>query len=72
MTGASGFIASHCIRLLLEQGYIVRGTVRSVKDAKKIAPLYQLSPGSKHQLELVEADLLQEGSWAAYVLPFNM
>jgi dihydroflavonol-4-reductase len=28
VTGASGFIAIHCIIQLLEQGYHVRGTLR--------------------------------------------
>jgi dihydroflavonol-4-reductase len=30
VTGAGGFIAMHCIRQLLEQGYRVRGTLRSL------------------------------------------
>ena len=29
VTGGSGFIAGHCILQLLEQGYLVRTTVRS-------------------------------------------
>ena len=29
VTGATGFIAMHCILQLLEQGFRVRGTVRS-------------------------------------------
>ena len=31
VTGGSGFIAGHCILQLLEQGYVVRTTVRSPK-----------------------------------------
>ncbi|MFA9472528.1 MAG: NAD-dependent epimerase/dehydratase family protein, partial [Deltaproteobacteria bacterium] len=30
VTGASGFIALHCVRELLREGYRVRGTVRSL------------------------------------------
>ena len=38
VTGASGFIASHLIKLLLEQGrYHVRGTVRSKKKQEKVS-----------------------------------
>lgn len=38
VTGASGFIASHLIKLLLEQGsYHVRGTVRNKKKQEKVA-----------------------------------
>ena len=31
MTGANGYIASHVIDVLLDQGYNVRGTVRNEK-----------------------------------------
>ena len=44
-------------------GYKVRGTVRSLKDEKKISPLKKLVVNPKHELELVEADLLNENSW---------
>lgn len=37
VTGASGFVATHLIKLLLEQGrYHVRGTVRSKKKQEKV------------------------------------
>ena len=37
VTGASGFVATHLIKLLLEQGrYHVRGTVRSKKKEEKV------------------------------------
>lgn len=37
VTGASGFIATHLVKLLLEQGrYRVRGTVRSTKREDKV------------------------------------
>ena len=37
ITGASGFIANHLIKQLLEQGrYRVRGTVRSKKKEEKV------------------------------------
>ena len=41
----------------------MRGTVRSLKDEKKIDPLRKLVANPKHELELVEADLLNENSW---------
>jgi nucleoside-diphosphate-sugar epimerase len=67
VTGASGFIAAHIIKLLQEEGYRVRGTVRSVKDEKKIAHLKKLVKNSKYPLELVEADLNNENSWLGAV-----
>ena len=63
VTGASGYIATHIVKQLLELGYRVRGTVRSLTDDKKVAPLRKLVDKSKHELELVEADLLNENSW---------
>ena len=38
VTGASGFVAMHIIKQLLEQGkYRVRGTVRSTKKQEKVS-----------------------------------
>ena len=63
VTGASGYIATHIIKQLLELDYRVRGTVRSLKNESKVAPLRKLVNNPKHELELVEADLLDEKSW---------
>lgn len=63
VTGASGFIATHIVKQLLEKGYRVRGTVRSLKDEKKCAPLRKLAENRKFELELVEADLTKEETW---------
>eukprot|EP01088_Endostelium_zonatum_P021465 TRINITY_DN8490_c0_g1_i1.p1 TRINITY_DN8490_c0_g1~~TRINITY_DN8490_c0_g1_i1.p1 ORF type:complete len:355 (-),score=95.93 TRINITY_DN8490_c0_g1_i1:52-1047(-) len=57
VTGASGFIASHIVKQLLEKGYRVRGTVRDPKDPKKVAHLTSL-PGAAERLQLFKADLL--------------
>ncbi|KJH53116.1 NAD dependent epimerase/dehydratase family protein [Dictyocaulus viviparus] len=65
VTGASGYIASHCVKLLLDDGYRVRGTVRSLKNEKKVAPIRKLQQDER--LELVEADLLNEDSWKSAV-----
>ncbi|KAJ1366876.1 hypothetical protein KIN20_027658 [Parelaphostrongylus tenuis] len=65
VTGASGYIASHCVRLLLNQGYRVRGTVRSLKNEKKVAPIRRLQQDER--LELVEADLMNEECWKSAV-----
>lgn len=61
VTGASGFIAIHCVQQLLKEGYKVRGTVRSLSNKKKIDPLRQLK-GSE-ALELIEADLEKDENW---------
>lgn len=62
VTGANGFIGAQIVRGLLERGYRVRGTVRSVSNPKKSEHLTSL-PGANEQLELVEAQLLEEGSY---------
>ena len=63
VTGASGYIATHVVKLLQEQGYRVRATVRTLKNEAKVKPLRELCPGAKHPIELVEADLTNEESW---------
>ncbi len=67
VTGAGGYLAAHLIKQLLELGYKVRGTLRSIKDEKKTLPLRNLVPNPRHQLELVEADLLNEKSWLVFL-----
>lgn len=59
VTGASGFIGLHCVLQLLEQGYRVRGTVRSKGRADEVraAMAANVDAGIAERLELVEADL---------------
>ncbi|XP_037793041.1 putative uncharacterized oxidoreductase C513.07 [Penaeus monodon] len=63
VTGVSGYIGSHVAKLLLEEGYKVRGTVRSLSNEAKVEPLKSLVPDAKFPLELVEADLTKEEGW---------
>lgn len=64
VTGASGYVGSHCIKQLLEAGeYRVRGTIRSLKNEAICQGLNSLVPDAKFPLQLVEADLLVEESW---------
>lgn len=58
VTGASGFIAMHLVEQLLTQGYWVRGTVR--RDPAGYDVLHAL-PGASERLELVRADLTDDG-----------
>ncbi len=60
ITGASGFIAAHIVRELLERGYQVRGTVRKSPENY---PFLLALPGASERLELVRADLLADGSY---------
>lgn len=63
VTGASGYVAAHVIKILQEEGYKVRGTVRSLQNETKVKPLKELCPDARYPLELVEADLLKEDGW---------
>jgi nucleoside-diphosphate-sugar epimerase len=62
VTGAAGFIASHVITDLLEDGHVVHATVRDLGDDTKRAHLDVLREGYSGKLELFEADLLEPGS----------
>lgn len=62
VTGATGYIASHVINELLQRGYEVVGTVRSLAKKEKYAFLLDL-PHAKERLTLREADLLDPQSW---------
>uniref|UniRef100_A0A7S0RBV1 Flavanone 4-reductase n=1 Tax=Pyramimonas obovata TaxID=1411642 RepID=A0A7S0RBV1_9CHLO len=51
VTGASGFIASHIVAQLLQKGYEVHGTVRTLDDESKTQHLRSL-PGAESRLKL--------------------
>lgn len=68
VTGGSGFIASHCILQLLQTGYRVRTTLRSLtREADVRAMLKQggVDPGDR--LTFVAADLSADTGWAEAV-----
>ncbi|KAJ4908202.1 NAD(P)-binding Rossmann-fold superfamily protein [Raphanus sativus] len=62
VTGASGYIASWLVKLLLSRGYTVKASVRDPSDPKKTQHLVSLE-GAKERLHLFKADLLEEGSF---------
>jgi dihydroflavonol-4-reductase len=80
VTGATGFIAQHCILQLLEAGYQVRATARSHGRTGEIADILapHLSPAARDRLapdfDVVVADLTSDDGWddaatdCAYVL----
>jgi len=52
VTGANGYIAVWVLRVLLEQGYTVRGTVRSESKGKHLRKLFS-SYGDKLELVVI-------------------
>ena len=58
VTGASGFIAKHILRELLEKGYDVRASIRSDKRKNELQGLF---PDAK--LEFATLDLTKDEGW---------
>jgi len=67
VTGASGFIAIHCIIQLLEQGYTVRGTLRSLNREEELRETLSKFIQANNQLDFIEVDLLADKGWAEAV-----
>jgi dihydroflavonol-4-reductase len=66
ITGLSGFIAKHCAVELLNAGYGVRGTVRSLPKASEVgASLARHADVSR--LEFAQADLESDAGWSEAV-----
>ncbi|KAL9455156.1 hypothetical protein AB3S75_010545 [Citrus x aurantiifolia] len=66
VTGASGYIASWLVKLLLSRGYTVKASVRDPNDPKKTRHLLALD-GASERLHLFKANLLEEGSFDSIV-----
>ncbi|KAM7472535.1 hypothetical protein LguiA_010718 [Lonicera macranthoides] len=66
VTGASGYVASWLVKLLLHHGYTIKATVRTLDDPRKTEHLLALD-GAKERLHLFEADLIEEGSFDTVV-----
>jgi len=66
VTGASGFIGSWIVRLLLERGYSVQGTVQDLGNEKETKHLEAME-GAKERLKLFQMDLLDYGSIEAAI-----
>ena len=67
VTGASGFVAQHVILQLLEKGYAVRGTLRSLKRADEVRAVLAKHNPRAAEIEFVEADLSSDKGWAEAV-----
>jgi len=68
VTGGSGFIASHCMLKLLDAGYRVRTTVRSLEREAEVRAMLReggAEPGDR--LSFVAADLTGDAGWAEAV-----
>jgi dihydroflavonol-4-reductase len=66
LTGASGFLARHVARRLLEDGYRVRATLRTLSREGEVraAVLPGLAPDAGERLSFARADLGADEGWA--------
>jgi dihydroflavonol-4-reductase len=64
VTGAAGFIATHCLLALHRSGYALRGTLRQRARRDELLLVLQRAAGEPVPVECVEADLLRDDGWA--------
>jgi dihydroflavonol-4-reductase len=72
VTGATGFIAQHCMLQLLDAGYDVRGTARSAGRSAEVSTILSPHLGDAARarlddLDVVAADLTSDDGWNAAV-----
>lgn len=64
VTGATGFLGSHCVVELLRAGHEVRGTVRELARGERLRASLPLSDEDKARLTFVLGDLSHDEGWA--------
>ena len=65
MTGAAGFVGSHCVLQLLERGYHVRACVRDASDDAKVSFLKATPAFASGQLTVHSCDMSVAGVFDA-------
>ena len=63
VTGASGFIAKHCIAELLRNDFSVKGTLRDMRRADAVRASVARAGADASGVEFVSADLLNDDGW---------
>ncbi|GAB4300566.1 MAG: NAD-dependent epimerase/dehydratase family protein [Marinilabiliales bacterium] len=63
VTGASGYIASWLVKILLENGFKVNAAVRDPNNEKKISHLKEIALGLNGEIQFFKSDLLKKGSY---------
>ncbi|MBC7877776.1 MAG: aldehyde reductase [Anaerolineales bacterium] len=63
VTGASGFVALHTIIQLLQQGYKVRATLRTLSRETEVRETISKHVQANDRLEIISADLEQDAGW---------
>lgn len=63
VTGASGFLAKHCVAAALEEGYRVRGSVRRPEAADEVRSAVATVTDPGDRLDFVQLDLTSDDGW---------
>jgi dihydroflavonol-4-reductase len=64
VTGGSGFVGAHCIVQLLQQGYKVRTTLRSMNKKNEVLDMLRLGGVAlSENIEFIETDLMKDRNW---------
>ena len=63
VTGATGYVAGHIIKRLLEAGVMVHAAVRDPDRADKLKYLNEIAGNSPGEIKYFKSDLLAEGSY---------
>ena len=67
VTGGSGFVGSHVILQLLDAGYVVRTTLRSLAKADVVREMLREAGVDPARLTFFAADLQRDDGWAEAV-----
>jgi len=62
VTGASGFIATHCIHELLKAGFVVKGSLRNMRREDEVRKSLK-NDSDNQKLEFCKLDLLNDEGW---------
>lgn len=63
VSGATGYVAGHLVKKLLEEGLTVHAAVRNPDNKEKLKYLDQLAKSTNGSIKYFKADLLDEGSY---------
>lgn len=68
VTGASGFLGSHCLLATINAGYRARATLRSLSRADSVREMLRVGGANDDlisRVEFVAADLTSDEGWDA-------
>ena len=63
VTGTTGYIGLHCVALLLEAGYYVRGSMRSKEREPEVRNALAKVVNAENRFETCELDLMSDAGW---------